>query len=457
MICSRNLRYIADVDKARSHTDRILLCAYACNPSKGSEESVGWDTAIALARRGHRIVVLTRLSEARDSIPQIPGGLSVEFRSFDLHPVLSFIFSKAGKPGEEIAYLLWSLMARNTVRELQQEFRFDTAQHVTYARYWMPSPLASLSIPFIWGPLGGGESIPASLRSSFSDKGRRFERIRDTMRKLGEKSSLVRSCARKSSIALGNTPETAERLKMLGAQEVHIINSASLSNSEIDRLSPRNRLDNLEQDFNFDFVSIGRALEWKGFQFGIRAFAEANLKNRRYAIVSAGPFQTELKRLASSLGVSEQIDFFDFLPRDKVFEIISSARALVHPSMHESGGFVCLEAMAAGCPVICLNIGGPGLFVDEAAGYPVFVGSIEKTISRISDAMRAVVENAPEYKLKRISAPERVKRHFSIENKADQLSAMHHRLNSKTRLTPRSDRSARPLESGRAVHPEKVK
>jgi len=403
--------------------------------------------------------VLTRGSEARDSIPQLPGGLSVEFRSFDLHPVLSFVFSKAGKPGEEIAYLLWSLMARNTVRELQKQFRFDTAQHVTYARYWMPSPLASLSIPFIWGPLGGGESIPASLRSSFSGKGRRFERIRDTMRKLGEKSTLVRSCARKSSIALANTSETAERLKMLGAREVHIINSASLSNSEIDRLSPRNRIANLERDFNFDFdfVSIGRALEWKGFQFGIRAFAEANLKDARYAIISAGPFQTELKQLAFSLGVSDKVDFLDFLPREEVFEIISSARALVHPSMHESGGFVCLEAMAAGCPVICLNIGGPGLFVDEAAGYPVSVGSIEETMARISDAMRAVVENEPEYELKRHSAPERVKRHFSMENKADQLSAMHHRLNSNRRLTPRSDRYARPLENGLAVHPERAK
>lgn len=39
---------------------KILLSAYACEPDKGSEPSVGWSWAIELSRLGHEVHVLTR-------------------------------------------------------------------------------------------------------------------------------------------------------------------------------------------------------------------------------------------------------------------------------------------------------------------------------------------------------------------------------------------------------------
>ena len=123
---------------SRNQSNRILLCAYACNPEKGSEESVGWDTALALAGKGHDVVVLTRSAEARDCMGQIPAGLSVHFKTFNLNPLLAFVFSNLGKLGVELGYLLWSLLSRRSVLALHREMSFHTAQHVTYARYWMP-------------------------------------------------------------------------------------------------------------------------------------------------------------------------------------------------------------------------------------------------------------------------------------------------------------------------------
>jgi len=420
----------------KKNSNRILLCAYACNPGKGSEESVGWDTTVALAHRGHSITVLTRSKESQDCVSQIPDGLSIRFVAFDLPSVLRFVFSKVGKLGVELEYLLWSLMARKVVLKLQEKHAFDSAQHVTYARYWMPSPLASLPVPFIWGPLGGGESIPALLRGSFSQNGLRFERMRDRMRDLGERSKLVRACARRSAVALANTSETADRMRHLGAHNVQIVNSAALSSREYARLAKKAHSNNA-----YDFVSVGRALEWKGFQFGIRAFAALNARDSRYAIISNGPHLKSLKALAEQLDVMDQIDFFDFLPRDQVFDILGASKALVHPSMHESGGFVCLEAMAAGCPVVCLRTGGPGLFVDDSSGYPVFVGSVDETISRLTAAMTSVREDAAAHEFKRLSGQKRVARLFSMEVKADQLSEMHLELsgrsNEKTRTRDR--------------------
>ena len=40
----------------------ILLIAFACEPNKGSEEGVGWNWAINLAKK-HKVYVITRGQE----------------------------------------------------------------------------------------------------------------------------------------------------------------------------------------------------------------------------------------------------------------------------------------------------------------------------------------------------------------------------------------------------------
>jgi glycosyltransferase involved in cell wall biosynthesis len=46
-------------------------------------------------------------------------------------------------------------------------------------------------------------------------------------------------------------------------------------------------------------------------------------------------------------------------------EQLADGHVLVPPSLHDSGGCVCLEPMAAGRPVIRLDLGGPALEVTE--------------------------------------------------------------------------------------------
>ena len=55
---------------------------------------------------------------------------------------------------------------------------FQVVHHVTFVNYWMPTFLALLPAPFVWGPVGGGESAPRSFLSSFSWRGRIHELLR---------------------------------------------------------------------------------------------------------------------------------------------------------------------------------------------------------------------------------------------------------------------------------------
>ena len=67
---------------------------------------------------------------------------------------------------------------------------------------------------------------------------------------------------------------------------------------------------------------------------------------------------------------------------------------LVHPSLHDSGGWVCLEAMAAGRPVVCLDLGGPAMQVTEESGIRVRAESAGDTIDGLARAFDRLASDA---------------------------------------------------------------
>jgi len=142
------------------------------------------------------------------------------------------------------------------------------------------------------------------------------------------------------------------------------------------------------------FISMGRLLHWKGFHLGLQSFAKANLPDAEYWILGIGPEQARLKRLAEQLKIAHQVKFWDRLPREESLQKLAQSHVLVHPSLHDSGGWVCIEAMATGRPVICLNLGGPGVQVTDETGIKVLAQTPEQAVQDLAQAMANVLGNA---------------------------------------------------------------
>ncbi len=227
-------------------------------------------------------------------------------------------------------------------------------------------------------------------------------------------------------VALAKTEETANRLRRLGAKEIQVFPGEGLPTAELDVLAryPLPKANGAP----IRFIGLGMLLHLKGFDLGLRAFARANVQPAEYWIVGDGPERNNLETLAHALGIGDRVRFWGWLPRHQALRKLAEGHTLVHPSLHDSGGWVCAEAMAAGRPVICLDLGGPAVQVTEHTGVKVRAGSPEQAVQDIAAAMERLARDAALRAMMGDAGRQRSLQVFSWEHKGKLLDALYRRI-----------------------------
>jgi glycosyltransferase involved in cell wall biosynthesis len=396
------------------HPLKVLISAYACEPEKGSEQAVGWNS-VGQAARFCKVWAITRAKnrgpiEASLATQRMPN---VSWVYFDL-PRWARFWKDRGH-GMHAYYYLWQLGAYFVARNLHRRVSFDLVHHVTLVNYWMPSFLVLLPVPFIWGPVGGGESAPRSFWRAFSFRGKAYELLRDLARSLAQFGPFVRLTGQRASLGIASTEETAVRLRGLGCRKVRVLSQVGLPQEEIAQLGGFA----VRQCNPFRLVSVGELLHLKGFDLGLRAFArfQSRFPATEYWIIGDGPERKRLENLAQSLRLASTVRFWGMIPRSELLEKLADCDVLVHPSLHDSGGWVCLEAMAAGRPVVCLDLGGPALQVTEETGIKIPAISPSQTIADLSVAMEELARDPARRTRLGQAGRERVSRLYNWEEK----------------------------------------
>lgn len=398
----------------------ICMSAYACDPTRGSEPGVGWNLVREAARR-HHVWAITRRKNQPAIAAELQRAPLPKLRMIYFDAPQALLAWKRGQLGIEVYYRLWQGLTRRLVEDLHRDVSLDLTQHVTFVRYWAPTSLAYVSPPFVWGPVGGGETAPPAFHRDFDRRGRAYELLRSCARRCSELAPSVRRAAKRTALGLAVTEETRARLLALGTKRVELFSAMGLDRAsylELGRIpcAPATPL---------RFISMGRLLHWKGFHLGVRAFAAAAVPKSEYWIVGDGPERANLSDLIRRLGVTDRVHFCGAQPRPAALDRLAACHVLVHPSLHDSGGWVCLEAMAAGKPVICLDLGGPAELVTDHTGVKVAAKNPEQAVADLAHAMRALGTRADLRQSMGEAARARVQDEYIWERKGDRLDALY--------------------------------
>jgi glycosyltransferase involved in cell wall biosynthesis len=398
---------------------KVLISAYACEPDKGSEPAVGWHVATEMARH-HDVWVLTRANN-RENIEAQLGKHPVEGLRFFYHDLPRWAsWWKKGGRGVQVYYYLWQLTAISNVRKKHAEIGFDLSHHVTMVKYWAPSCLAWLNIPFVWGPVGGGDSTPLRFLKRGGVAGCLHEFFRDFFRLLSYLDPLIRFTARRSSVCIPVTTKTERSVYRLSPHiNSRLMTQVGLSREDMERIDGL-RSENIKES-DVVFLYVGNLIFLKGVHLALGAFAKAKILGSRFLIVGDGEEKKRLQKLTAALDIEDRVTFCGRLSLDDVMKVMVGATALVHLSLHDSGGFVPIEAMACGKPVICLDLAGSAVLVSEECGVPVPAHSPAQVIEDVAEAMHTTVSDGDLRKRMGEAGRARVEEHFLWEKKAKEF------------------------------------
>ena len=94
-----------------------------------------------------------------------------------------------------------------------------------------------------------------------------------------------------------------------------------------------------------------------------------------------------LEEQSRGLNLTDRVTFVGWVSAADGARRLRTADVLVLPSLHEVGGIVILEAMAAGLPVIATDWGGPALHVTDEIGIRVKPDSKDGFVNGLAGAM----------------------------------------------------------------------
>lgn len=345
---------------------KILLSVYSCSPDQGSEPGVGWNWARALARRGYDVCGITR-SRNKEAIER--ALVSIPERSrirFIYHDTKLLRRHRPSGISANLAYALWQRSVLAVALKEHEKVHFDLVHHLTFGSWRQPSHLWRLGIPFVIGPVGGGEETPQRLISIMARPAQLMERARNGWNRLALFNPSLRRSIRAATAVAAKTHQTLQFIQQAGgkafvALEIGIEEPASFD------LKPRSSGDPLR------CLYVGRLIELKGIRLALDAIALARAGgcHPTLTIVGTGPLEPQLRMLAEEKGIAQWVTFTGAMPQADVFKLYKDHDALLFPSLHDSSGNVVLEAMSFSLPVVCLALGGPGEMVDATCGLAI--------------------------------------------------------------------------------------
>jgi glycosyltransferase involved in cell wall biosynthesis len=171
-------------------------------------------------------------------------------------------------------------------------------------------------------------------------------------------------------------------------------------------------------------LHVGRRGGYKNFSVIVKALAGArgSARDARLVSFSKSKFRSQEIEEARNCGLSLERLVCASGPDDRLAQYYRSATALIIPSLHEGFGLPVLEAMSAGCPVICSRRSSLPEIAGDAALYfdPDNVDSVRR-------AIETVVEN-DEVRRDLIAKGERRWRQFSWQRCASETAAVYARV-----------------------------
>ncbi len=175
-------------------------------------------------------------------------------------------------------------------------------------------------------------------------------------------------------------------------------------------------------DSDYNIISVGRLVPWKGFDTLIEIMPKIlkEIPKAKLTIIGSGPQKKNYELRIKNYELTNSVFLVGQIPHKEVLEYLKSSDLFVLNTGYEGLSHQLLEAMALGVPIITTNVGGnPELIESSENGFLVEYNNryqIEKAILdlyRDKDLRDRFIQNAKE-KAKEFNKERMIKKIINI-------------------------------------------
>ena len=169
------------------------------------------------------------------------------------------------------------------------------------------------------------------------------------------------------------------------------------------------------------FLSIGRLVKYKGYEYSIKALNELDI-NFEYYIIGAGPLKKDLKNLIKKLNLDKKVFLLGEISEEEKNKLLSESDIFLFPSISkaEAYGLVQLEAMSYGLPIVNTNLNNG---VNYLAPPNIAITCNIKSTKEILNAITLLTNDEQLYKNKCHDSIANLKR-FDIKTMRDEFKKL---------------------------------
>ena len=341
--------------------------------------------------RQHEVWVITdpQFREDIERYLESHPNPQLHFEWVTLSPTWDPRRSVGSDKGLRFHYLLWQRVVLRKARDLHDKHHFDVAHHVSWGTISAPPQLWRLPIPFVWGPIGGGQTAPMKFLSYFG-AGRHRELLRTLRIGVMPRMPALRKAVRRSALILSTNAETTRILESAGALDVRHFENTGVP----EELLSIRLLNHSAERKELILLWAGRLIPLKALPLALEAIAKLDRSLAvRLQVVGEGVLREEMESLAHKLGVADRVDFVGAVPWKQMEKYYRGADIFLFTSLRDSFPTVVLEAMAFRLPILALDHQGVAAMLPSEAGIKVPVDDPAHTVSALADGIRKLAKS----------------------------------------------------------------
>ena len=347
---------------------KILLSAYACEPNKGSEPEVGWKWATELSKLNNEVYVITRLNNKENIEKEMKKSNfeNLNFIYFDFPNWFLKIFKGNHNRFSYFYFYIWQIAIYFVAKKITHRIKFNYIHHVTFVSYRFPSFLCFLNVPFIFGPIAGGEQIPNKLIKNFDFKSKLKENLRYLNNKFVNYSPILNMVFKRSIKIIVTSNETKLKIpkKYHHKTFVELAIAPDVKNVVQDQFFLNKSTDISKLCF------VGVFEHRKGINIILEILKKLKKNDIKFFFnfYGDGPLKKYIQEFILKENLMNNVKLHGVIAKKNITKEMKKNHIFLFPSLRDSGGFVLFEAMSVGLPSLILKLGGPANIIDNNCG-----------------------------------------------------------------------------------------